>query len=80
MIDQHFPALVILEMNPVPRLLQQLERLLNGLNPHRTRMRGQERRGAIGASSRNNIRGVRGASIGFASQNCARYYHCAMRV
>ncbi len=33
-----------------------------------------------GASSMNNIRGVRGDSIGFASQNRARYHHGAMRV
>jgi len=47
-IDQHFPAQVMIEMDLVPRLLQQLEGLLNGLNPHGTRTRGQEPRGAIG--------------------------------
>src|SRR5208337_1635832 len=41
-IDQYFPAQVVIEMNLVPRLLQQLEALLDGLHPHRTRMRGQE--------------------------------------
>jgi hypothetical protein len=49
MIDQHFPAQVMIEMDLVPRLLQQLEALLNGLNPDRTRVRGQERLGAIGS-------------------------------
>ena len=47
-IDQHFPAQVMIEMNLVPRLLQQVEALLDGLHPHRTRMRGQESRRAIG--------------------------------
>ena len=47
-IDQHFPAQVMIEMDLVPRLLQQLNALLDGLHPHRTRMRGEERRRAIG--------------------------------
>ncbi len=48
-IDQHFPAQVVIEMDLVPRLLQQVNALLDGLHPHRTRMRGQEGRGAIGS-------------------------------
>jgi len=46
-IDQHFPAQVMIEMNFVPRLLQHVEALLDGLHANRTRV-GQERRGAIG--------------------------------
>jgi len=46
--DQHFPAQVIIEMNFAPRLLQQVEALLDGLHANRTRGRVQERRGAIG--------------------------------
>ena len=46
-IDQHFPAQVVIEVDLVPRLLQQADALLDGLHPNRIRMRGQERRRAI---------------------------------
>ncbi len=47
-IDQHFPAQVMIEMDLVPRLLQQLEAPHDGLHPPRTRMRRHESRRAIG--------------------------------
>jgi len=46
-INQHFPAQVMIEMDLVPRLLQQLEALLDSLHPQRTRVRGQERQSSI---------------------------------
>jgi len=46
-IDQHFPTQVMIEMDLVPRLLQQAEALLDGLHPHRTRVHGHKSRGAI---------------------------------
>ncbi len=48
-IDQHFPAQVMIEVDLVPRLFQQVETLPDGPHSHRTRMRGQERRRAIGS-------------------------------
>jgi len=48
-IDELFPAQVMIEMDLVPWLFQEFEALLDGLHPHRTRMRGQEHRGAIGS-------------------------------
>lgn len=47
-IDQHFPAQVVIEMDLVPRLLQQVDALLDGLHANRTRVPGQEHRRTIG--------------------------------
>jgi hypothetical protein len=49
-IDHHFPAQVMIEINLVPGLSQQLNASIDGLHPYRTRMRGLEGRRAIGGA------------------------------
>ncbi len=46
-INQHFPAQVMIEMDLVPRLLQPFEALLDSLHPQRTWVRGQEGQSSI---------------------------------
>jgi hypothetical protein len=59
-IDQHFPAQIMIEMDLVPRLFQQINALLDGLYRHRTRMRGRESRGPIGGVIQKQDPGCRG--------------------
>ena len=59
-IDQYFPAQVVIEMDLVPRLLQQVDALLDGLHANRTRVPGREHCRAIGSVVQEQDKGGMG--------------------
>ncbi len=59
-IDQHFPAQVVIEMDLVPRLFQQVKTLPDGLHTHCTGVPGQDRRRAIGGVIQEEGPGCKG--------------------